>query len=748
MIEITTAKNCGFCFGVRHAVDLLVSETELSKTNNSRIYLFGKIIHNDSFIKELTEKGVIIIDDIKINDVYERLKRDNSEFIEFTDVFEFEENSTVVVRAHGIPKILFEYLCEIRKHKNIKIADATCECVKKMHGIAEKNTDGETLSLIFGDRNHPEIIGLESYINGENRTYRDFGELAQNFDGIEREIFEKNYKKIIILVQTTHNIKDYMKCKDFIKEKCAVTGTTAVFFDTVCGATGKRQAEAELLAQTSDVMIVVGGQNSSNAKKLYEICKKNCENSFIVETSEQLPFNILKNLFKDLQNSKNKDFKKEKDAVKVSITAGASTPDSIIMEVKKIMTDNIDNSENNEKIGNIENTEEGAVVSENGLSGGTEEKSFAEMLDETFATIRRSDRVKGIISHISEGEIQVDLGYKYTGVLSFDEATDDSSADLKDLFKVGDEIETQVIKTNDQEGIAFLSKKRIDSTDNWDKLIKFYEEGTITDSKVVQVVNGGIIVLIDGIKVFVPASHANVSKDTDLQTLVGKKVRVKIIDINTVKRRAIASVRNASAEERKAIGEKAWSEIELNKKYMGVVKSIANYGVFVDIGGIDGMVHRSELSWSRIKHPSEVLSLGDEIEVYIKDFDSEKKRIALGYRDENANPWTKFMAETKVGDVVDVKILNIMPFGAFAEIVPGVDGLIHLSQIVDKKISKPSEILNIGDVVQVKITEINPEAKKIALSMRALLEPEQNVEEEIAEALEQAAEVTEDNAEA
>jgi 4-hydroxy-3-methylbut-2-enyl diphosphate reductase len=449
-----------------------------------------------------------------------------------------------------------------------------------------------------------------------------------------------------------------------------------------------------------------------------------------------LPLDILKNLLRDriLEKSNSakdkdtRDVKDAKDAVKVSITAGASTPDSIIMEVQKIMTDNIANAGNTEtiEVEVVEKAEEAEIKAE---GGGKDygEKSFAELLEESFVTAHRGDRVKGIISYISETEIHVDLGIKYTGVLAFDEVTDDSSADLREMFKVGDEIETQIIKTNDQEGMALLSKKRIDLNDNWDKIIKFHEENTVAEGKVVQVVNGGIIVLIDSTKVFVPASHADVSKDTDLNTLINKKVGVKIIDINPVKRRAIASIRNASAEARRANEDKVWGSIEIGKKYSGVVKSIANYGVFVDIGGVDGMIHRSELSWSRIKHPSEVLQTGDKIEVYIKDFDLEKRRISLGYKDENANPWTKFLDETKVGDVVDVKILNMMPFGAFAEITPGVDGLIHISQIVEKKISKPSEILNIGEIVQVKITEINAEAKKIGLSMRALIEPDDNI---------------------
>ncbi|MCL2158809.1 MAG: 4-hydroxy-3-methylbut-2-enyl diphosphate reductase, partial [Oscillospiraceae bacterium] len=719
-IEITTAKNCGFCQGVQRAVACLEKELEEAKGRAQKIYLVGKIIHNSVFINEITAKGATIINDC--------------------DIGEIPKNSVVVTRAHGLSEPVFEQLCELGAQKNLKIVDATCPCVKKMHQLAKQNTGEDTFAIILGDLSHPEIVALDSYINGDRQIIKDCGQLAVLPDALWQA---KNHEKIVVMAQTTHDVGDYEKCKRHIQENCAKAKIEAVFFDTICRATEERQAEAELLSKESDMVIVVGDHNSSNTKKLYEICKKNCENSFIIETSGQLPLHISKNLLADL---KEKSEKKGKDALQVSITAGASTPDSIIMEVKKSMTENIINGENNDNIDIIEERSVGAADIAEAPSDAKEEvaeeaekieevekaepepdqgeKSFAELLDETFAPVRRGDRVKGTVSYISDNEVHVDVGYKYTGVLSFDEATDNSSADLKEMFKVGDEIETQIIKTNDQEGIALLSKKRIDSSDGWDKIIQFYEEGTVGEAKVVQVVNGGVIALLDTIKVFIPASHADVTKDTDLSTLIGKKVKVKIIDINTQKRRAIASIRNASMEERRASEDKIWGEIEINKRYQGVVKSIASYGAFVDIGGIDGMIHRTELSWSRIKHPSEVVGIGDKVDVYIKDFDREKRRIALGYKNESDNPWTKFVESAKEGDVVEVKILNTMPFGAFAEIVPGVDGLIHISQIADKKISKPSDVLNIGDMVTVKITGINAEAKQVALSIRALLEPE------------------------
>ncbi|MCL2775697.1 MAG: 4-hydroxy-3-methylbut-2-enyl diphosphate reductase, partial [Oscillospiraceae bacterium] len=527
-IEIITAENCGFCFGVRKAVNMLFDEMKLSGSGDrkNRIYLFGKIIHNNLFIDELTSKGLIIIDDKDIEEIYGQIKLKNYDFLKQKFDFNNNRSVTVVIRAHGIPKIIFDALKELEiSENNMKVIDATCECVKRNHKTAAENTSAETFAVIFGDKNHPEIVGLESYVNGEVRIFKDLEKLEENFDSLKQEISKKNYKKLIILAQTTHNIDDYKKSRDFIEknfndkndENCtdadAVFINSMNFFDTICGATQKRQAEAEKLSKICDVMIVVGGQNSSNTKKLYEICKKNCVNSFIVETSERLPLNIF-----DLGQA----------VVKVGITAGASTPDSIIEEVKKIMADSTENSKN---------INEEAIGSEN----DQHEQSFAELLDLTFATLNRGDRVKGIVSYVSAGEVHVDLNGKYTGVLAFDEVTDDSAVDLKDMFKVGDEIETQIIKINDLDGTALLSKKRIDSNDNWDKIIKSFENGTICEGKIVQVVNGGIIVLIDGVKVFVPASHANVSKDTDLQTLVGNKVKVKIIDVNQQKRRAIAS---------------------------------------------------------------------------------------------------------------------------------------------------------------------------------------------------------------
>ena len=669
-VIVKTAEHCGFCSGVRRAVNMLYAELD----KGVKIYLLGKIIHHDVFIDEMKQRGVTVIDAEAISKLVS------------ADV-----PTSIVIRAHGIPKALMDSL---EKLDNVNIVDATCVSVKRMHGIADKNTNDTTYTVIFGDSRHPEIIGLDSYVIGERGIFKDFEHFKAEFENKIRHA----EKKLIILAQTTHNIDDWKKVKDYLELVNRDSGgTTAVsfeIFDTICNATDRRQKEAEQLSKESDIMLIVGGMGSANTQRLFEICKKHCAKSFIIETLGQLPLDIIKKISQ----------KPGQCAVKVGITAGASTPDGIIKEVKNIM----------------------AEINKTAVDQIDGEQSFEEMLNESFVILNRGERIKGIVSHISGSEIYVDLGGQYTGVLAFDEVTNDPTADVSGMFKVGEEIEVQIYKTNDTEGTALLSRKRIDAQDNWEKIVRYLEDSTTVEGKVIQAVNGGLITLVDSVKVFVPASHAGVSRDTDLQTLVGNNVKVKIIDITHQNQRAIASIRNAMSEERKVAEQKIWSEIEEGKRYEGVVKSIASYGVFVDIGGVDGMVHITELSWLRPKHPSEIVKLGDQISVYVKSFEADKRRISLGYRDENDNPWVKFEQQYQLNDIVDVKISNIMPFGAFAEIIPGVDGLIHISEMTtDRRQNNPDKIVNIGDIVRVKIMKIDAENKKLTLSMIAAQEDDE-----------------------
>ena len=430
-------------------------------------------------------------------------------------------------------------------------------------------------------------------------------------------------------------------------------------------------------------MLIVGGAESSNTKKLFDISRGNCPETYLVESAADIPSSI-----KTMTGT-------------VGIAAGASTPGYIIEEVQNTMS---------------------------------EQENFAQLLEESFKTLNTGDTVRGIVTSVSGTEVHVDIGSKVTGILTLENVTEDPQAKLEDMFKVGDEVEAIAVRVSDLDGIATLSKKKIDAHNNWSKILEAKETGEILEGKVTEAVKGGVIVYALSQRIFIPASQTPVPKDGDLATLVGTKQRFKIIDIKEERRRAVGSIRVVAREERKAQLEKFWSEIEVGKHYTGKVKSLTSYGAFIDLGGIDGMVHNSELSWLRISSPKDVVAVGDTLEVFVKDFDREKNRISLGYKTEETNPWKLFTDKYNVDDVVPVTIVSMMPFGAFAQIIPGVDGLIHISQIADRKLASPSEVLTKGQVVDAKITDIDTENCKVSLSIRALLDKDSDgvSEEDIA----------------
>ena len=356
------------------------------------------------------------------------------------------------------------------------------------------------------------------------------------------------------------------------------------------------------------------------------------------------------------------------------------------------------------------------------INDAVQEESFAELLEQSIKTLNTGDKVLGTVVAIGTTEVQVELGTKHTGYIPYDEVSTDPSVKPEDILNVGDEIEVFVVRVNDQEGTVQLSKKKLDGIKVWDELAAMAEEKATVDGTITEENKGGLVASVKGIRVFIPASQSGVAKGGDMSGMVGKPVQLKITEVNRARRRVIGSIRAVSAESRKAAQEKIWNEIEVGAKYHGVVKSLTSYGAFVDIGGVDGMVHVSELSWNRIKNPAEVLKVGDEIEVFVISFDPVKHKISLGYKTPEMNPWNQFMTNYNVGDVVDAKVVKLMAFGAFAEILPGVDGLIHISQIADRRIGKPEDVLSEGQEVQVKITDVDAENKRISLSIRALLE--------------------------
>lgn len=583
-------------------------------------------------------------------------------------------DETVVVRSHGAGKEVFELLDK----KGINYMDGTCPFVKRIHNIVkEKSSQGYEI-IILGDENHPEVRGIVSYCNNMAKICADDTELY--------EILKKNYtntkKKVAIVAQTTYNISIWEKCTRMAAEVCP----EAEVMSTVCSATDQRQRKAAELSERSDLMIVVGGKHSSNTVKLAEICSKHCKACVHIENAGGLDFRQIKDL---AENNGGEKFI-------VGVTAGASTPAHIIKEVTNQMSEKLQNME--------------------------EDFNFEEALDASFKKIYTGQRVKGYITAVNDAEAIVDVGTKHTGYVTLDELTDDPGLKPADVVKPGDEVELFVLKVNDAEGIVHLSKKKIDAMVGFDKIIKAKENDEILEGTVSSVVKGGVIVMYEGTRVFIPASQATVRRGDKLEELVKKPVKFKIIEVNEQRGKAVGSIRVVLTAEKDAAKTKFWDTVQIGDVFKGEVKSLTSYGAFVDLGGIDGMVHISELSWNKIKHPSEVVNPGDVIEVFVKALDREANRISLGYKKDEDNPWVKFEEDYKVGDVVKAKVVSITPFGAFAQIVPGVDGLIHISQIANKRVTNVKDVLSVGDEVEAKITEIDSDKKRISMSIRALLE--------------------------
>ena len=670
-MKIQIAENAGFCFGVRRAT---AHVEQLIARGDRRVCILGHLIHNRLYNESLEKRGVRHITAEEASRVAEESDRDGA--------------TTVVVRTHGIPLEQEKLLRGLSAaHPHFTIEDMTCPFVRKIHRIADENTGADTLFLLLGSENHPEVQGILSHVRGE---YRVFG-TAQELEALLRQT-DIGEKRIVMAAQTTQNLEEWKKSQKIIEKLY----TNAKKFDTICSVTENRQKEAVVLAAHSDRVIVIGGRESSNTGKLYELCRRFCADTCWIESCAELP----------------SSYHTDGEDTVISITAGASTPDEIIREVYEAM-----NQETQE--------------------------NFEQMLEDSFKTLHRGETVSGIVTAIGQNEIYVDLGAKVTGVIKRDQITDEPGVNLNDLFRVGDSVEALVLSLSDKDGMAELSKKRVDADRNWGAVVAAKENGDVLEGKVVKAIKGGVLISYNGAQIFVPASHTGVPKDGDLNTLVGTVQRFRVIEIDDRRRNsAKGSIRMVLTAERKAREAAVWETLEVGQHYTGVVKNMTNYGAFVDIGGVDGMVHNTELSWKRIKSPADVVSVGQEIEVYIKDLDRDARRISLGYKTEEMDPWYQFRKQYGEGDVVEGKIVSMMPFGAFAEVYDGVDGLIHISQIALEKVAKPEDVLQLGQPVTVKILEVDDEKRKLSLSIKALLleaKRQEEAEAEAAAAAEQAA---------
>lgn len=648
MAEIKVAKSAGFCFGVDRAVKLVYGELE---KGNKSVATLGPIIHNADVVNDLTNRGVRITDSVD----------------------DLKEGEKAVIRSHGVGKKIYEGLDQ----KGNAYIDATCPFVARIHKIVREKTEEGYFILIAGDKDHPEVQGIVGHCGENYYVFKDEDQL--------KSFFSKNYKnlekKLAIVAQTTYNILIWGECLKVIPKD----DKNILVFDTICNATSQRQSDAALLSKEVDVMIVVGGKNSSNTIKLYNVCSENCPSYHIENADELYSLNL-------------------KNAEKIGITAGASTPAYIIKEVQNTMAEILEDDIN-----------------------------FEEALEQSFKKVHTGERVKGYIAAVNNSEAIVDIGTKHTGYVPLSELTDDQTKKPSDIVSVGEEVDLIVTKINDQEGIVTLSKKKVDELVGFDNISKAKEEDAVLDGVVLNVVKGGILVSVDGVRVFVPASQTGLGRDKNLDELLKQKVQIKIIEVNESRRRAVGSIKAVAKAQREAAKAAFWETAEIGKVYKGEVKSLTNYGAFVDLGGIDGMVHISELSWGRIKHPSQVVKVGDILEVYIKELDKESGRISLGFKKAEDNPWVKFQNNYNVGDVVKATIVSITPFGAFAQIIEGVDGLIHISQIADKRVDNVNDVLSVGQEVDVKITEIDLDKKRISISIRALLDDAAAEETEDAE---------------
>ncbi|WP_418666495.1 bifunctional 4-hydroxy-3-methylbut-2-enyl diphosphate reductase/30S ribosomal protein S1 [Allofournierella sp.] len=641
-MQIVKAKTAGFCFGVDRAVKLTYELVE----GGHRVATLGPLIHNPQCVADLEARGVVTAPSVAgVPAGYE-----------------------VVVRSHGVPASVYD---EIRA-AGLVCHDATCPFVAKIHRIAKQaSEEGRTL-LVAGDKAHPEVQGIAGHTAGEVFIFADLAEL-EAWPG------PKNGENgIFVVAQTTFQVTKWLECTSFIKKGY----TNAKIFDTICSATWARQQEAEDLSQRCDLMVVIGGHHSSNTQKLVRVAEKHTR-AVTVETASELKAEWFQGV-----NT-------------VGVTAGASTPSSIIEEVLNSMSEEI-----------------------------RDEMSFAEMFAESEANLKpvfAGKVVEGTVTSVTPNEVQVDIGTKHTGFVKLSELTDDPAIRVEDMVKVGDKLDLVVEKVNDQEGVAYLSRKKLEARKGMEEVAKAAEDGTVMEGVVTETNKGGVIALVKGVKVFVPRSQATMRRDEDINALVKQNVRLVITEC--AGRKIVGSINKVTAEANAAKREAFWADVEVGKTYTGVVKSLTAYGAFVDIGGVDGLCHISELSWNRIKHPSEVVSVGDTIEVYVKALDPENHKVSLGFKKAEDNPWEQLKTDYPIGSTFTAPVVSITKFGAFVRILPGIDGLVHISEISNERVEKVSDVLKVGDEVNVKLLDVDFDKKRISLSMKALLNDDEQAEE-------------------
>ena len=640
-MEINIAKSAGFCFGVRRAVDTVYEEA----AGNNVVYTYGPIIHNEQVVDDLRKHGVNVVNDV--------------------DDFPSLDGGTIVIRSHGVSKAVYDKIREA----GLRLVDATCPFVKKIHRIVEKETGEGRTVIITGNDHHPEVEGIVGWCQSPPIVI----ESTEQAENIVTNVPDDK-AKLSIVSQTTFNYNKFRELVEIISKK----GYDINVFNTICNATEERQTEARELVAKSDAMIVIGGKNSSNTQKLFEISKKECSNTFYIQTVRDL----VPDDFRDIEF--------------LGITAGASTPNNIIKEVHESMT----------------------------------EKSFDEMLEESLVTVKPGHIVKGTVIDVKEDEIILDIKYKSEGIITRNEYSNNPNLDLREVVHVDDTIEAKVIKMNDGEGQVVLSYRKLKTEQGFKRLEEAKENHEVLKAKVTKVLDGGLSVMVDETRVFIPASLVSDVFERDLKKYDGQEIEFVIIEVAPRKRRIIGDRKQLLVAEKKAKQEELFARIEPGMKVTGVVKNVTDFGAFIDLGGADGLLHISEMSWGRVESPKKLFTVGQELEVLIKNIQDEK--IALTLKFPETNPWLNADEKYAKGNVVTGKVARMTDFGAFIELEPGVDALLHVSQIAKEHVDKPSDVLSVGQEIEAMVVDFKQDEHKISLSRKALEAPAPAAEEEAA----------------
>jgi small subunit ribosomal protein S1 len=664
-MRVTVAPNAGFCFGVRRAVELA-----RARARQGPVKTLGPIIHNPGVVESLRQEGVRPVEGLA----------------------DIAPGDQVVVRSHGVGRVVLDALGDT----GAGIYDATCPFVRRIQQMALEASDQGRDVIVVGEGAHPEVQGILGWAQGRGRA-------------ILNETPKAPLKRPLVVSQTTLPRAQFEK----VARRIAEVAPDAEIRDTICPATLVRQAEAATLAAESDVMLVVGGRESSNTRKLYELCSRLCPRTYFIEDARAL------------------DGVKFLPGDRVGVTAGASTPDCTLKEVVTRMDDIekkeqvIEPIEAQDEVAQSAGTEAAAEPAQEPqepqelqeTAEPSESDDFMADVEKTLVQLRPGQTVTGTVVQISDDEVCVNVGYKADGLVK---KADLSSTDVK----IGDEIEVEVVKVNDGEGNVLLSQRNIVNRKHWEEIVSCYEAGEFVTGMGKEAVKGGLICDVKGVRAFVPASQLSLRFVERIEEFVGQELTLKVIEIDKAKRRIVASRKAVLQEEEAERKRQIWSTLTTGEIVKGIVRRLTDFGAFVDIGGVDGLVHVTDLSWGRVRHPSDVVSVNQEIDVKILNLDPVKERISLSYKQTQPRPWEVADQKYPIGSIVEGKVVRITTFGAFVELEPGLDGLVHISQCALTRIAKVEDAVNVGEIIRVKVLDVNPEARRISLSIRAVLEDE------------------------